>query len=164
MKKLIFSAVLAMMCGGMKAQVVNPDSIIDGNRYANTKEWPEDGKLPHFRNGPADLFRWLSFNVKYPKEAQKNKVEGRVIVVFVVDTDGSIVHVHPVESQVHFIDKEKALKATGKSEEEMTNYFGNMFQDEARRVLESMPKWKPGIQFGKPVRVKYTVPLTFARP
>lgn len=161
--KLIISALLAMMCGSMSAQEV-PDTIIDGNKYANTTEWPEDGHLPQFRNGTADLFRWLSFNVKYPKEAKKHKVEGRVIVVFVVDTDGSIVHVHPVESQVHFLDKEKALQATGMSEEEMTNYFGNMFQDEARRVLSSMPKWKPGIQFGRPVRVKYTVPLTFAKP
>lgn len=163
MNKLLITALLVMMCGSMSAQEV-PDTIIDGNKYANTKEWPEDGKLPQFRNGTADLLRYLHFNVKYPKEAKKHKVEGRVIVVFVVDTDGSIVHVHPVESLVHFLDKEKALKATGMSENEMTNHFGNLFQDEAKRVLSTMPNWKPGIQFGRPVRVRFTVPLTFAKP
>ena len=52
----------------------------------------------------------------------------------------------------------------GMTEEEMTNHFGNLFQDEAKRVLNSMPNWKPGVQFGRPVRVKYTIPITFAQP
>jgi TonB family protein len=102
--------------------------------------------------------------VRYPKEAKKHKVEGRVIITFVVEGDGSISNVEPVQSFVHFVNKEKALKATGMTEEEMTNHFGNLFQDEARRVLNSMPKWKPGVQFGRPVRVKYTMPLNFAQP
>ena len=164
MKKLLITAMLAAVCGGVNAQVVNPDSIIDGNKYAKTEEWPEDGRLPQFRNGNEDLFRWLSFNVRYPKEAKKHKVEGRVIITFVVEGDGSISNVEPVQSLVHFVNKEKALKATGMTEEEMTNHFGNLFQDEARRVLNSMPKWTPGIQFGRPVRVKYTMPLNFAQP
>ena len=66
MKKLLITAMLAAVCGGVNAQVVNPDSIIDGNKYAKTEEWPEDGHLPQFRNGTEDLFRWLSFNVRYP--------------------------------------------------------------------------------------------------
>ena len=138
MKKLLITAMLAAVCGGVNAQVVNPDSIIDGN--------------------------WLSFYVRYPKEAKKHKVEGRVIITFVVEGDGSISNVEPVQSLVHFVNKEKALKATGMTEEEMTNHFGNLFQDEARRVLNSMPNWKPGVQFGRPVRVKYTMPLNFAQP
>lgn len=164
MKKLLITAMMAAVCGGVNAQVVNPDSIIDGNKYTKTEEWPEDGHLPQFRNGTEDLMRWLSFYVRYPKEAKKHKVEGRVIITFVVEGDGSISNVEPVQSLVHFVNKEKALKATGMTEEEMTNHFGNLFQDEARRVLNSMPNWKPGIQFGRPVRVKYTVPLNFAQP
>ncbi len=77
MKKLLITAMLAAVCGGVNAQVVNPDSIIDGNKYAKTEEWPEDGRMPQFRNGTEDLFRWLSFYVRYPKEAKKHKVEGR---------------------------------------------------------------------------------------
>ena len=164
MNKLIITAALAMMMVGAKAQVVKPDSIIDINKYAKSEELPEDGKMPQFRNGTAGLMRWLSFNVKYPKDAKKYKVEGRVIVSFVVEQDGSIDCIEPRQSLVHFVNKKKAFKGTGMSEDEMTNHFGNLFQDEAIRVLNSMPKWEPGVQFGQPVRVRYTVPLTFAEP
>lgn len=94
--------------------------------------------MPEFPGGQQELFRYLSENVKYPVIAQENGIQGRVICQFVVNKDGSIVDVVVVRSG------------------------GDASLDkEAVRVIKSMPKWKPGKQRGKAVRVKYTVPVNF---
>ena len=95
-------------------------------------------KMPEFPGGQQALFKYLSENVKYPVIAQENGIQGRVICQFVVNRDGSIVDVEVVRSGGDpSLDKE------------------------AIRVIKSMPKWKAGQQRGKPVRVKYTVPVNF---
>lgn len=94
-------------------------------------------KMPSFPGGDAALFKFLNENVKYPVIAQENGVQGRVICQFVVNRDGSIVDVEVVRSVDPSLDKE------------------------AIRVIKSMPKWSPGQQRGKPVRVKYTLPVNF---
>ena len=95
-------------------------------------------KMPEFPGGQQALFKYLSENVKYPVIAQENGIQGRVICQFVVNKDGSIVDVEVVRSGGDpSLDKE------------------------AVRVIKSMPKWKPGKQRGKAVRVKYTVPVNF---
>jgi len=95
-------------------------------------------KMPEFPGGQQALFKYLSENVKYPVIAQENGIQGRVICQFVVNKDGSIVDVEVVRSGGDpSLDKE------------------------AIRVIKSMPKWKPGKQRGKAVRVKYTVPVNF---
>ena len=94
--------------------------------------------MPEFPGGQQALFKYLAENVKYPVIAQENGIQGRVICQFVVNKDGSIVDVVVVRSSGEpSLDKE------------------------ALRVINSMPKWKPGKQRGKPVRVKYTVPVNF---
>ena len=94
--------------------------------------------MPEFPGGQQALFKYLSENVKYPVIAQENGIQGRVICQFVVNKDGSIVDVEVVRSGGDpSLDKE------------------------AIRVIKSMPKWKPGQQRGKAVRVKYTVPVNF---
>ena len=94
--------------------------------------------MPEFPGGQQALFKYLSENVKYPVIAQENGIQGRVICQFVVNKDGSIVDVEVVRSGGDpSLDKE------------------------AVRVIKSMPKWKPGKQRGKAVRVKYTVPVNF---
>ncbi len=94
--------------------------------------------MPEFPGGQQALFKYLSENVKYPVIAQENGIQGRVICQFVVNKDGSIVDVEVVRSGGDpSLDKE------------------------AGRVIKSMPKWKPGKQRGKAVRVKYTVPVNF---
>ena len=94
--------------------------------------------MPEFPGGQQALFKYLSENVKYPVIAQENGIQGRVICQFVVNKDGSIVDVEVVRSG------------------------GDASLDkEAIRVIKSMPKWKPGKQRGKPVRVKYTLPVNF---
>ena len=94
-------------------------------------------EMPEFPGGMAECLKFLAKNIKYPTIAQENGVQGRVIVQFVVNQDGSIVDPVVVRSVDPYLDKE------------------------ALRVIKMMPKWKPGKQRGKAVRVKYTVPVTF---
>ncbi len=94
--------------------------------------------MPEFPGGQQALFKYLGDNVKYPVIAQENGIQGRVICQFVVNKDGSIVDIEVVRSGGDpSLDKE------------------------AIRVIKSMPKWKPGKQRGKPVRVKFTLPVNF---
>jgi protein TonB len=94
-------------------------------------------QMPSFPGGMGALMSWLSQNIKYPVIAAENGVEGRVIVQFVVEKDGSITDVKIAKSVDPSLDKE------------------------ATRVVSSMPHWIAGRQNGNPVRVKYTVPVTF---
>ncbi len=95
-------------------------------------------QMPEFPDGGiAGLMQFLSKNIKYPTIAQENGVQGRVSVQFVVNKDGSIVDATVLRGVDPYLDKE------------------------ALRVIGTMPKWKPGMQRGKPVRVKYTVPVMF---
>lgn len=94
-------------------------------------------EMPMFGNGTADLMKYLSANIKYPTVSAEQGVQGKVVVQFVVGTHGEILNPVVVKSVDPYLDKE------------------------AIRVIGSMPKWKPGKQRGKAVRVKYTVPVVF---
>ena len=94
-------------------------------------------EMPQYPGGPQALFKFLSENVKYPAEAEKAGIQGRVIATFVVEKDGSISQPIVVKSVDPLLDAE------------------------AIRVISAMPNWIPGKQNGKVVRVKYTVPLSF---
>ena len=94
-------------------------------------------QMPSFPGGNSALMEYLQQNVKYPVVAQENGVQGRVVVSFVVEKDGSITDVKVVRSVDPSLDKEAA------------------------RVVKSMPRWIPGKQNGSAVRVKYNVPVSF---
>ena len=94
--------------------------------------------MPEFKGGQEGLLNFLSQAVQYPKECQKNRIQGRVICSFFVNTDGKIEGV-------------KVLKSGGHP----------LLDNEAMRVIRSMPKWKPGTKRGEPTRIRFTVPVIF---
>ena len=94
-------------------------------------------KQPEFPGGTAELFKYLSKAIKYPVIAQENGIQGRVVCSFVVNRDGSIVDIQVMRGVDPSLDKE------------------------AIRVISEMPKWKPGEQRGKPVRVRFILPVQF---
>ena len=106
-------------------------------KVEETKVFDVVEEMPQFPGGSSALFEYLSKNIKYPVVAEENGVQGRVVVTFVVERDGSITDVKVVKSVDPSLDKE------------------------AQRVVKSMPHWIPGKQNGSAVRVKYTVPVTF---
>ena len=103
----------------------------------NEKVFDVVEQMPEYPGGMQALFEFLKENIKYPEDAQKQKVEGRVIVTFVVETDGSISNVEVAKHAFPSLDAE------------------------AVRVIQAMPNWSPGKQKGQAVRVKYTVPINF---
>jgi protein TonB len=117
----------------VEEKIAEPEPV----KEEETKVFDVVEQMPSFPGGPSALMQYLNSNIKYPVVAEENGVQGRVIVTFVVERDGSITDVKVVKSVDPSLDKEAA------------------------RVVKSMPKWQPGKQNGSAVRVKYTVPVTF---
>lgn len=93
--------------------------------------------MPQYPGGPIAMLKYLMKNIKYPEQAMKEGIQGRVTVRFIVEKDGSISDVKPVLSVHPLLNKE------------------------AVRVVKSMPKWSPGKHNGKPVRVRFNLPVMF---
>ncbi len=93
--------------------------------------------MPQFPGGSAAMMQYLMKNIRYPEESFKNNIQGRVIVSFTVGKDGSISDAH------------------------IMRHISPQLDAEALRVINTMPNWTPGMQDGKPVAVKYAVPVTF---
>ena len=94
-------------------------------------------EMPSYPGGDEAFYKFLGDNLQYPTRALEAGIEGKVLVGFVVEPDGRITHVEVVRSKAQVLD------------------------EEAVRVVKAMPKWKPGKQRGKAVRVAYRVPITF---
>ena len=92
---------------------------------------------PEYPGGAAEMYKWLGENLKYPDLARNTNIEGKVMVSFVVEKDGSVSNVKVMRD------------------------IGGGCGAEAVRVVKSMPKWKPGRQMGKPVRTAYGIPVIF---
>ena len=123
-------------------------------------------ELPHFPGGDVELMQYIARNIKYPKIATENGVQGRVIVRFIVEKDGSLTNPEvlatspgigeaiPIEVTSYKTDKER-------QDAEDHNAGVQALRDEAIRVVKAMPKWTPGKQSGKVVRCRYSIPVTY---
>ena len=111
----------------------------DSSEYAesNSKVFDVVEQMPSFPGGPNALFEYLSKAVRYPVDAEKNGIQGRVFCSFVIETDGSTSNIKVTKSVDPSLDKE------------------------AIRVISHMPKWIPGKTNGTPVRVRFSTPVTF---
>ena len=93
--------------------------------------------LPQFPGGAVEMMKWLTANLKYPPSAQKRKVQGKVVVQFIIADDGTMTELKIVQPLARTCDSE------------------------ALRVMRMMPKWKPGMQDGKPCRTMVCIPIVF---
>ena len=150
-----FAAVAVISCTSPREKKTDTDAtspavenVEEKNTPATAETTPtktvEEGEIflvvedrPQFPGGDAELMKFLQQNIKYPKEAQEQGKQGRVIVQFVVNKDGSICE----DTIIRSVDPQ--------------------LDAEAIRVIRSMPNWTPGKQKGEPVRVRFTIPVTF---
>lgn len=112
-------------------------SLSSKSREMNEQVFTVVEKMPSFPGGDAELLKYIATNIKYPKESQDNGEQGRVICSFIVGRDGSV------------------------NNPEVLRGVAPLLNEEAVRVINTMPRWNPGMQRGKAVAVKYTVPITF---
>ncbi len=131
-KEYVKNGKKELVSATVKAKEPKEEETGTGEKAFNVVE-----QMPQFPGGDIELMKFLSENVKYPEAAEETGTQGRVIVQFIVEADGSITNVKVVKNVSEEIDAE------------------------AVRVINAMPKWKPGMQKGQPVRVKYTIPVTF---
>ncbi|WP_459188802.1 energy transducer TonB [Parabacteroides sp. APC149_11_2_Y6] len=120
-----------------QAQTYTPPAVVEEEEESSQQIFTVVETMPEFPGGQGALLQYLAKSIKYPVIAQENGIQGRVTCTFVVNKDGSIVDAEVIRGVDPSLDKE------------------------ALRVINTMPKWSPGKQRGKPVRVKYTVPVTF---
>ncbi len=112
-------------------------SLSSKSREMNEQVFTVVEKMPSFPGGDAELLKYIATNIKYPKESQDNGEQGRVICSFIVGRDGSV------------------------NNPEVLRGVTPLLNEEAVRVINTMPRWNPGMQRGKAVAVKYAVPITF---
>lgn len=93
---------------------------------------------PEFTGGETELFKYLAANLKYPRAAVEANIQGTVYITFIVEENGSISNVIPART------------------------IGGGCDEEAVRVIKNMPRWKPGKQYGRPVRVRFNIPVKFS--
>ncbi|WP_344850605.1 energy transducer TonB [Pedobacter jeongneungensis] len=110
-------------------------TLADGNQI----QYDKMEQQPEFKGGMSEFYKYLGRNYKYPSEALRNRVNGRLYITFVVEKDGSL------------------------TDYEFKNSLGYGTQEEAVRVLNECPKWIPGKQHGIPVRVKYNININLAQ-
>ena len=132
MKKLILMSMMAVLC----LMTANAQKTVVSQSNQNIYDVVE--QMPEFPGGMEALINFLSTNIKYPNDAIKQNVGGRVMVMFVVETDGTISNVRVAKRVFPSLDAE------------------------AIRVAKTMPKWKPGKEKGRLVRVNYTLPVVFS--
>ena len=134
MKKTILLLCVLFLALGAQAQSV--DNV--NSNAAKESVYDQVEVKPEFPGGMPALVKYLQENIKYPSAALAEKAQGKALVRFVVEKDGSITNTEIIKST------------------------GNIYLDkEALRVASNMPKWKPGMQQGKPVRVFFMLPVSF---
>jgi len=135
-------------------------SAVDVYQDPDTAVFNVVEQMPEFPGGMQALMEFLSGNIHYPELAKEMGVQGRVLVQFVVDKTGKVSQARCIRGVPAPVAPANATDAEKKAYEKKGEGAYEINQ-EALRVVESMPAWKPGVQKGQPVNVRYTIPVTF---
>lgn len=134
-------------------------------KKANKLVAPELAGLDHapqYPGGIPELIKFLSNNIQYPVEAEHYGVEGRVMVNFVVDKDGTVSDMKVAKTELkNRLSDKKFKKYSDIDKYAMREKGEGQLKEEALRVVRKMPNWEPALRRGEKVRVKYSLPITF---
>jgi len=131
MKKILFVMLIALF------SVATVNAQTKAKTHTRGKVYEVVEQMPVFPGGIQALMTYLKDNVKYPQEMAEKKIQGRVVVSFIIDKEGNVTDVKVAYS------------------------VSKQFDEEAMRVIRAMPKWVPGKQNGKNVNVRYNIPVSF---
>jgi protein TonB len=165
MKRKMMTMLLAAMTMGAAAQSLG--SPMNGVSQKDTTEakpngWPETMVAPQFPGGDEALKKYLKKNVQYPELADQYSVEGKVIMHFTVEKDGSIKNISATGCTVDRFNTTKFSQETEARQKELKAEFAKLFAKEGARVIRKMPKWTPSKINGKPVKTRMNQPIRFS--
>ena len=142
-----------------------PWRVLSELKKANKLVAPEmagQDKAPQYQGGIPALTKFVRYNIKYPVEAEHYGVQGRVYVQFYVGTDGTVSDISVSKTELTNRLSTKAFsKYTAQQKQTMREQGENQLKQEALRVVRKMPKWEAAMRRGKPIRVKYSIPISF---
>lgn len=126
-----------------------------------SREKPKIGRMPSFQGGDINTFaRWISQRIQYPKALINTNIEGRLVMKFVLERDGSMTYWETVETMLRYGTSSNRTKPLRQWEKELS--ADSLFTQEILRVVRQAPLWKPGRnENGEPVRVFIQVPINF---
>lgn len=116
---------------------------------------------PSFPGGDNALRAYLAANVEYPRKASNYGLEGQTVFRFTINADGSISNVKVVNNTITVEDKLPFQKLAGDEKRKLREEVLKLFAEEGKRIIGKMPKWKPGVRYGMPVKAEYEMPLNF---
>lgn len=164
MKKLLTIATLFCLCGMINAQPIKDnDVVMPPPPPAEAKDIPVFTvveQMPEFPGGEDAMLKFLAKNVRYPEVARDCGCQGTVFITFIVDEEGNVIQPRILRAIKGCEDLQPGEKLKP-GEENPCESSSNTISSESIRVIKSMPKWVPGTQAGKPVRVQYNLPLKF---
>lgn len=163
MKRLLFLLLFIVLNISLWAQTDSTGFVTISEEIYNTAEKPAE-----FEGGQDNFFKFLPSNIKYPPLARDNGVQGKTIVRFVIEKDGSITQIKCLKIYSNSDElaekyKNKLIKKMGTIEayQKLLKNCDEALIEESIRVVSIMPKWKPGIRKGEPVRTYFTLPISF---
>ena len=151
---------------GVRADEFPPSGVrADGFSPSGQDVFDVCEQMPTFPGGDAKLMEFISRNIKYPEVATKNGVQGRVLVQFIVEKDGSLTNAkildNPKSSPLNMVVDTAMMPDKERQDAEAHNAGVQALRDEAIRVISAMPRWTPGKQKGKAVRCHFVIPVTY---
>ena len=146
-KRTIITALLAILTMVVSAQAVDSTSV-----------------KPEFPGGEKGLSKYLKKNVKYPELAEEYHIEGKVIMHFIVDTDGSVKDITASDCTIDRFKTTRFSQETEARQTQLKEQFALLFAKEGARVIKKMPKWKPAMLNGEKVKARYNLTIRFLDP
>ena len=138
MKKVLFSALCLLVSMSVCAAGTNDSSVAEIGNDNEQTVYDQVEEMPEYPGGVSAMMAFVQENMKYPEDAKIDGKEGRVLCSFIIDKEGAVTEV-------------RVARSSGTQS----------LDDEAVRVVSLMPKWEPGKVEGKPVRVRYIIPIVF---
>lgn len=165
MRKLLFTTLFVAISLSATAQSQdNVDAKVQTTNQSSLPAVLDPENMPKFPGGEAEMMKFLSKNIKYPKLAKKYAVGGKVMMTFIIDKDGKPTEISARDCKIEHFLPARFAQEPKTVQKELEEKFALQFAKEAARVIRKMPNWTPGTFEGKPVKVKYTLPVTFKLP
>lgn len=161
--RILMAAMAMLTACGASAQGTDSTMVVNDSAQAVIQHATPE-VMPEYPGGKSELILYLTTNLRYPELAKEYGAEGRVVMDFIVDYDGSLTDISARNCNVTKLNEAKLSQETEARKDELREAIALLFAREGARVIREMPKWSPARRMGVAVRVKYSLPIRFMIP